>query len=124
MPPKIQQSLQQGELREGHARALLSISDPKEQEKIWRKALEENLSVRAVERLAKKAQEQLKAKAGTKSPKQRKSAYLSRIESKLREKLGTQVKLRTKKEGGTIEITFYSGEDLDRLIDIFDQIKY
>jgi ParB family chromosome partitioning protein len=124
LPPKIQQSLQQGELREGHARALLSIADHKEQEKVWRKALEENLSVRAVEHLAKKVQEQLKSKSVAKNPKQRKSAYLSRVESKLREKLGTQVKLRTKKEGGTIEITFYSGEDLDRLIDIFDQIKY
>jgi ParB family chromosome partitioning protein len=46
------------------------------------------------------------------------------VETKLREKLGTQVKLRTKKEGGSIEVIFYSAEDLERLLDIFDQIKF
>ena len=45
-------------------------------------------------------------------------------ETRLREKLGTQVKIRTRKEGGSIEVAFYSGEDLERLVDIFEQIKF
>ncbi len=124
LPSKIQDSLQKGSLREGHARALLSVADEKEQEKIWKKAVNENLSVRSVEQLARKAQEKVKSKSPEKTAQQRKSAYNNRIESKLREKFGTQVKLRTKKEGGSIEIVYYSSEDLERLMDILDQIKF
>ena len=53
----------------------------------------------------------------------RKSAHLTKKEAKLREKLGTQVKIRTRKGGGSIEVAFYSAEDLERLMDIFEGIK-
>ncbi len=123
LPPKIQASLQQGEIREGHARALLRISNPAEQAKVWRKAVKGSLSVRIVEQLARKTEEKVKTKT-TKSTRQRKSGYISKVEAKLREKLGTQVKVRMRKEGGSLEVYFYSGEDLERLMDIFEQIKY
>lgn len=123
LPPKIQESLQQGEIREGHARALLRITNPAEQAKVWRKAVKGSLSVRIVEQLARKTEEKVKTKT-TKSAKQRKSGYISKVEAKLREKLGTQVKVRMRKEGGSLEVYFYSGEDLERLMDIFEQIKY
>jgi len=123
LPPKIQSSLQHGEIREGHARALLRITNPAEQTRVWRKAVKGSLSVRIVEQLARKTEEKAKTKT-TKPAKQRKSGYISKVEAKLREKLGTQVKVRTRKEGGALEIYFYSGEDLERLMDIFEQIKY
>lgn len=123
LPNKIQESLRAGEIKEGHARALLRVEKPEVQTRIWRKTIKESLSVRNVEQLAKKAHE----KANGITPKtvnRRKSAFVGKAESKLREKLGTQVKIRTRKEGGSIEVTFYSNEDLERLIDIFDQIKF
>jgi len=123
LPEKIQESLRRGEIREGHARALLRITDAQLQEKIWRRAVKEALSVRSVEGLARKFEEKSKSQP-TKAVKSRKSAYINKIETKLREKFGTQVKLRTKKEGGSIEVVFYSAEDLERLLDIFDQIKF
>jgi len=124
LPEKIQESLRQGDIKEGHARALLRITDPQVQEKVWRRAIKESLSVRVVELLAQKF-ENGAAPPPPKTPTTpRKSAYINKVESKLREKLGTQVKLRTRKEGGSIEISFYSGEDLERLLDIFEQIKF
>jgi hypothetical protein len=45
------------------------------------------------------------------------------MESKLREKFGTQAKIRTRKEAGTIEITYYSKEDLYRIMEIVDKIN-
>lgn len=123
LPDKIQESLRKGDIKEGHARALLRITNPGEQTKIWRKAVDESLSVRAVEQLARK----FEAKTKVKSPRatqRRKPTFVTRVEAKLREKLGTQVKLRTRKEGGAIEILYYSAEDLERLMDIFEQIKY
>ena len=73
--------------------------------------------------MARKFEDKSKSQP-VKTVKSRKSAYINKVETKLREKLGTQVKLRTKKEGGSIEVIFYSAEDLERLLDIFDQIKF
>lgn len=124
LPEKIQESLRQGDIKEGHARALLRITDPQVQEKIWRRAIKESLSVRVVELLAQKFEDGAAPPPPKAPATPRKSAYINKVESKLREKLGTQVKLRTRKEGGSIEISFYSGEDLERLLDIFEQIKF
>lgn len=122
LPGKIQNSLRKGEIREGHARALLSISDPDIQELVWKKAVRQSLSVRKVEQLARKYQEKPE-QAMKEVPKSRKSVFIGKLENKLREKFGTQVKIRTRKEGGSIEITFYSAEDLERLLEIFEHIK-
>jgi ParB family chromosome partitioning protein len=56
-------------------------------------------------------------------PARKKSIFISRTEGNLREKFGTQVKIRSKKDGGSIEIFFYTKEDLDRLLELFDEIK-
>jgi len=122
LPTKIQNSIRKGEIKEGHARALLSISDPDIQEEVWKKAVKQGLSVRRVEQLAKRYQERPE-RVISDVPKSRKSVFIAKLESRLREKLGTQVKIRPRKEGGTIEVTFYSPEDLERLMDLFDQIK-
>ena len=122
LPGKIQESLRHGEIKEGHARALLRVEDSEVQTRIWKKAVKESLSVRIVEQLARKSLE--KPKSGAMPVSHRKSAFINKIETRLREKLGTQVKIRTRKEGGSIEVAFYSGEDLERLVDIFEQIKF
>jgi ParB family chromosome partitioning protein len=124
LPPVIQKSLQQCEIREGHARALLGISHAQTQKLIWQKAIKDNLSVRKVELLVKKYQKANENPNRDIKVKPRKSGTIVKMESKLREKLGTQVKIRSRKESGAIEISFYSMEDLQRLMDIFDQIKY
>lgn len=122
LPMKIQESLGRAEIREGHARALLRITDPATLDKIWRRTVKEGLSVRTVEQLARKAEEKTKSKAS--AIQRRKPPFVARLEKALREKLGTQVKIRTRKGGGSIEISFYSHEDLDRLMGIFEQIKF
>ncbi len=122
LPEKIQESLKRGEIREGHARALLGLTKKAQQLELWKKTVHLGLSVRKVEEAVKKIRESdhkvILPKAGRK-----KSPYISRIENTLREKLGTQVRVRTKKEGGSIEISFYSREDLDRLLELFNEIK-
>ncbi len=122
LPQPIQDSLKRGEIREGHARAILALSDEEKQIEVWKKAVKEGLSVRKVEELVKKIRESEKGHLINR-PVRKKSPFISRIESTLREKLGTQVKIRTKKEGGSIEIVFYSREDLDRLMELFEEIK-
>lgn len=122
LPDKIQGSLKTGEIKEGHARALLGLPDESQQLELWERMVEKGYSVRKVEDEVKKMRS-----AGTRyileKPARKKSPYISRTENKLRETFGTQVKVRTKGNGGTIEIFYYSREDLDRLLELFEEIK-
>jgi len=122
LPERIQDSLKKGEIKEGHARAILGLTDPNHQLELWKKTVKNGFSVRKVEEEVKKwrdgsPQHHLQKMARKKSP------FISRTENNLREKFGTQVKVRTKRDGGAIEIFFYSREDLDRLLELFDEIK-
>ncbi|OGB68959.1 MAG: DNA-binding protein [Caldithrix sp. RBG_13_44_9] len=122
LPEPIQDSIRKGEIREGHARALLGLTDISRQLEVWRKCIKQGYSVRRVEDEVKKLRN-TSPQAALQKHTRKKSPFVSRTESVLREKFGTQVKVRTKKDGGAIEIFFYSREDLDRLLELFDEIK-
>lgn len=120
LPNGIQESVKKGDLSMGHARALLSIEKRDVQEAIWKKILRDNLSVRKVEKLVKEAME---TDPPEEAQKPRRSVFIQKVEENFREILGTKVRIRSKKEGGSIEIEFYSPEDLNRLIELFDHIE-
>lgn len=122
LPAPIQESLKKGEIREGHARALLGLKKEAQQLELWRKTVKNGFSVRKVEEEVKKMRSEMPQLSVPRSSRKR-SPFITRIENQLREKFGTQVKVRTKREGGSIEIVFYSREDLDRLMELFNEIK-
>lgn len=122
LPPQIQESLKKGEIREGHARAILGIKNETKQLELWRKVVKNNYSVRKVEEEVKKIRDESPMSV-LKKPARKRSPFVARLENSLREKFGTQVKVRTRKEGGSIEIVFYSKEDLERLMELFNEIK-
>lgn len=115
LPRGIQDSLRIGDLDMGHARALITVEDEGIQKSIWQKIVKESLSVRDVERLVKQGN---KKKLAPKSQQQEKSLHLIEIEERLRNKYGTQVRIKLGKKGGSIEIEFYSEEELERLLEI------
>lgn len=118
LPQKIQDSVVKEEITMGHARALLSIENAENQHLIWQKIIKNNYSVRKTEQLAKDQHTESSAK-----PKPKRSVFLQKVEQDLRETLGTKVVVRSRKEGGSIEVDFYSPEDLNRLIEIFEKLK-
>ena len=124
LPNKIQQSLISGSISAGHARALLSVADERTQLAIFDRIIKEKLSVRNVEKLVKDGSTK------PKSPKvqQDKSSldYISNasIEGKLRGVFGTKVICKQKKDGaGSISIDFYSEDELERLLELFESIE-
>ena len=120
LPEKIQESVKKEEISMGHARALLSIENAEQQQEVWQKTIKESLSVRKAEQLAR----QQNTRSGTeKAVKPKRSVFLQKVEQELRETLGTKVVVHSRKEGGTIEVEFYSPGDLNRLIEIFDKLK-
>ncbi len=119
LPEVIKRSVQKGELSMGHARTLLAVDDPEIQELLWQKTLKSQLSVRQLEKMVKDAEKQPEPQEHVKP---KRSVFIQTIEDDLREKFGTKVKVHSKKEGGSIEIDYYSPEDLNRIIELFEGV--
>ncbi len=117
LPQRIQQAIINGELSAGQARPLLSLQDGGKQEALAAQIISGKLTAREAERLAGKA-----AKATDNGPAKDKAAaadpVLKELQGSLQRRYGTKVKIYRGKGGGTIEISFYSEDDLDRLIDL------
>ncbi len=120
LPKDIQVSLENGEITVGHARALIPVQDEKMQKNLWHKILKQGISVRQLEKLVKENSE---LKIVNSKQTSRKSPYVQKIEENLRDVFGTKVSVRSKKEGGSIDIEYYSPEDLNRLLEIFEKLE-
>jgi len=118
LPIEIRKSLREGLISAGHARAILQGKTVSEMIKAWKMILKNNLNVRATEALFKKPVRSAKKKKSKSS-----SPQVLAIENQLIEVFGTKVKLRAGKDGGSIEISYYSNDDLDRIIDLIDSIS-
>jgi len=123
LPSTVKELLADGSLAMGHARALLGVPRIPELAELAKKAATEKLSVRETERLVQEAKAKAsgkpppgKAEAPAKSaPKQ--SAAARNIVEDLQRRLGTRVRLEEKGAGrGTLEIDFFSHEDLERIL--------
>jgi ParB family chromosome partitioning protein len=108
-------SLSAGELTEGHARALLGITDAAARWTAWQQAVERGLNVRQTERMVRRWRS---AEAAASQPSPRVDPQVDAIAESLRRSLGTKVTLRrTKRGSGSMTIHFYSDEELDGLLD-------
>ncbi|URZ14130.1 ParB/RepB/Spo0J family partition protein [Clostridium felsineum] len=112
---RVQDYLIDGVISEGHGRVLLTISDKDDQYKLSQKIIDEDLSVRATEKLLKTYKES-SDKNTEKSSEE--NQYIVDIRDKLEGYFGTKVLLKSNKNKGKIEIEYYSNEDLQRIIDI------
>ena len=115
LPLEIRKSLIERKISAGHARAILQTKSPSTMIKVWKIIMEKNLSVRDAENMVKSKQpNQSKKRRALKN----KDHQIAAIENKLIEILGTKVKLKSSQKGGKIEISYFSIDDLDRIIDI------
>jgi ParB family chromosome partitioning protein len=120
LPKRIQNALENNNISAGHARSLLGLSDADEQLILFEKILKKDLSVRQVEKIVKESRDE--KKNGKKSKKIEKLPFHNQFEDKLRSSLGTKVQIQPKKKGGSIEIEYYSDDDLTRLSELFEKL--
>ena len=118
LPSEIRNSLRKGIITAGHARAILQGNTTNQMIKAWKKIIDNNLSVRNSETLFKSAVQPLKRKK-----KKIYSQQVKSVEDKLIEILGTKVKLKAGKNKGSIEISYYSDDDLERIIELIESIS-
>ena len=118
---EVQQMVIENMITTGHARAILSVEDPTEQYALAQRIFDEKLSVREVEKLVRNLGKPAKEK---KNVDKSMDVIYEDIQEKLKNTLGTKVAITSKGNGtGRIEIEFYSNEELERLIDIFNGRK-
>jgi len=126
LPPRVQAALRDKEVAMGHARALIAMDDEEAQVELLEETIEEDLSVREVERRARnwhEAQEEddeeKTAPDAPAGPPDRDELQVDDYRSKLRSRFSTQVQITHESDGeGSIEISYYSEEDLERLVEL------
>ncbi|HRP01034.1 MAG TPA: ParB/RepB/Spo0J family partition protein [Candidatus Kapabacteria bacterium] len=128
LPASIQDMVRSKKLSFGHARSLVSIDDHAKILAIAEEIIKNNLSVRETEALIKRINSNNKKKASNdKNENSIPQEVLAVINDKadyLRKIFGTNVKIYPKsKSSGTIELQFYSSEDFERIIDLFEKIE-
>ncbi len=116
LPDSVLEMVSQGTLSAGHARALLAFEDDEELVEVAKLIIEKGLTVRDVERLAKKST----GKGEKKKAPSRRESYYDEVELALTDFLGRKIKVTTKNgaENGVLEIDFFDKDDLSRIADI------
>ena len=121
LPDPVKRLVAEDRLTPGHAKAILGLEMPKEQELLATRAVEEGMSVRTVERIV------YRLTKGAKKPRAEKTdipeSHLKHLSDKMHQHFGTSVRISPcktlangKKVKGTVEIDYYSNDDLDRLL--------
>jgi len=117
LPKQIKDSLTDGTLSMGHARALLGVETQAHQITAWRAVVSKGLSVRQTEALIRRLKsEEKRSKVNKKTSE---DIYLSDLAADLSRHFGTKVVIRKMGQRGRVEIEYYSNDDLNRLIERF-----
>ncbi len=114
LDPRVQSALSDGQISEGHARAIAGLAEPAQQAQMLSQVVSAGLSVRQTEELVRRSS---KHEPKSKRSAPARTADVERLERGLREALATKVTLNTSRKGGKITIEYYTPEELERLYD-------
>jgi ParB family transcriptional regulator, chromosome partitioning protein len=126
LPVSIRQFVERGEITAGHARALLPIKDERRQLELVNEIIEKHLSVRDAEARARESSQHkdsnarsTKTRAGIAVEPYAEDSSTRRVEEQFRKRLQTDVQIQTTgADRGIVKISFYSADDLERLLDL------
>jgi ParB family chromosome partitioning protein len=121
LPAPVQSFLRTGRISVGHAKVILGLPDEKSQQHAAERIIKDGLNVRQTEGLIAKLQSRT-SKPSTDNVKNSAivpiNSNIGRLEEKLREKFGTKVHLKYAKGKGALEISFFSDDELQRVLEI------
>lgn len=125
LDPRVREMIIEDKIKSGHARALLSVTDPKEQYQLAVIIFDNSMSVRETEKMVKKylADKDKPAKQIKEKDTQTELIYRD-YEEKLKTVIGTKVNINNKGRGkGKIEIEYFSPDEFDRIVSMMMSIK-
>jgi ParB family chromosome partitioning protein len=114
LPESILKALTDGDISEGHARALLGLTTSQAQVAALQTILNQKLTVRQTEELVQK----LSGEKPPSPPRKPIAPEIKALEERLRDQLGTRVTLRHGNKGGSLTLHYYSSEELDTLLEL------
>lgn len=122
LPGEIKKSLRNNQISAGHGRAILAMKTKQGMLKLWQMIIKLDLSVRGAENVAKdKTKSNDLSKSSRSKPKNK---SIRQLEDELISILGTKVQLSHKgKKGGSIQINYFSNDDLERILDLIRTIE-
>ena len=112
LPKKIQDQVSKDAISAGHAKALISLPTENEQIRVCNLIINKGLSVRETEKLVARRM------SGVKKREVKANPGIDDLAGQLQHVLGTRVRIAHGKKRGTIQIEYYSTEDLNRILDI------
>lgn len=127
LPAQVQMAIKNKRIDKGHARALLGLSDPALQVKLFKEIIDKNYSVRQVEEIVSQINMGESVKSGTKTLHDKKAMLPEEfkiLKTQLSDFFKTKVQMTCSQQGkGKISIPFNSEEELTRIIELFDRMK-
>jgi ParB family chromosome partitioning protein len=119
LPDAAKEAVIAGQIKEGHARALLGLREDSLIEQALAMVIEDDLSVRQTEELVRRMQQAASERvANEKADEEEDNPETRQLETRLRDTLGTKVNLYRSRRGGRIVIHFYSEEELSAIYDM------
>jgi ParB family chromosome partitioning protein len=112
LPLDVRQALNERQISEGHARALLALPTPQAQSSAMHTILKHELNVRQTEELVRRLSGQKPEPVVHPAP----APEVAALEERLRQSLGTRVDLKPQRKGGTLVLHYYSEEELEALV--------
>lgn len=115
LPKEVKEYVSRGTLSMGHARAIAGLKSDEQKKELAKQTINNRWSVRELEEAIQRLDEKK-----TERPSVKRNPYVQQVEENLREKYKTAVKIKATKDKGKIEFSYYSQEDLERLLELFD----
>ena len=121
LPREIKESIRNGRLSAGHGRAILMMKTHNSMIGLWKKIIKGKMSVRAAEDWAK--EKTLKKLELKKKVIRKVSPQIKRLEDELISILGTKVRIIYQKGSGSIEVSYFSDDDLERITEMIRSLE-
>ncbi len=118
LPEEIQDGIIDKRISSGHAKVILSVEEPEKQIHLFNEIIEKGLSVRALENIVNNVKEKNESSSSSSQKKAiLKTAQIKKMEDDLVSRLGTKVEIKHSGNKGRIEISYYSLDDFERIIE-------
>jgi len=121
LPEEIKDNVSRGTISMGHARALVGIKNAAVQKEFADQIVNLGWSVRELEDAIQKL-ENVQPEQKAKQKAKKRDPYIEHIEESLRERFKTTVKIKSQKDKGKIELQYYSKQDLERLLELLQNM--